>query len=153
MALRDIDEKGGVRELTDLDYRREFDDRWDTFTQEEQRVINDAIDEKLDELVAGRYFRGGSIMNTSIEGGKVNPFNGRPGDWSGTPWAPIYERCGQSEQQAALFFGLLWKLRMIERPEQWVGIRNDPESRPTFPNRGITLQGKTYFLAREAQRP
>ena len=61
--------------------RREFDDRWSTFTQEEQRAINDAIDEKLDELVAGRDSRGGSIMNTSIEGGKVNPFNGRPGDW------------------------------------------------------------------------
>jgi hypothetical protein len=48
-----------------------------------------------------------------------------------------------------LFFGTLWKLRIIERPEQWIGIRNT-EDRPTFPNRGITLQGKTYFLANRA---
>ena len=106
----------------------------------------DEIDKKLDELVAAPDSRWGAIMNTSIEGGKVNPFNGKPGDWSGTPWSPIYERSGQSEEQAALFFGLLWKLRIIQRHEQWIGIRNDPVSRPTFPQRGVTLQGKTYFL-------
>ena len=29
------------------------------------------------------------------------------------------------------------------RDENWVGVRMDP----TFPNRGITLQGKTYFVS------
>jgi hypothetical protein len=144
VALRDIDEKGGVRNVPDLDYRSDFDERWMQYTREEQQAIIDAIDETLDELVAAPSSRWGAIMNTSIEGGKVNPFNSRCGDWSGTPWAPIYEHSGQSEEQAALFFGLLWKWRIIRRPEQWIGIRNDP----TFPQRGVTLQGKTYFLAK-----
>ncbi len=143
-----MDEKGGMRELSSLDYAKDFEKQWARYTAEEQRAIVDAIEAKLDELVAAPDSRWGSIMNTSIEGGKVNPFNGNPGDWAGTPWAPIYDRCGESEQQAALFFGLLWKWRIIERREQWIGVRNDPVSRPTFPNRGVTLQGKTYFLAK-----
>jgi hypothetical protein len=69
----------------------------------------------------------------------------RCGDWSGTPYNAIWVRCGYSELQAALFFGNLWKLRIIERADQWMGIRNDPTIRPTFPQKGITLQGKTYF--------
>lgn len=85
-------------------------------------------------------------MNTSIVGGAVNSFTGDPGDWSGTPWQPIWERHGRSAEQAALFFGTLWKLRIIERPEQWVGVRTTDDNR-TFPNRGINLAGKTYFLA------
>ena len=55
-------------------------------------------------------------------------------------------RHGRSDGQAALFFGTLWKLRIIERPEQWVGVRTTDDN-PTFPNRGINLAGKTYFLA------
>lgn len=148
MALRDIDERGGVRELKALDHWDDFKRQWDKYTPDEQRAIIQAIDAKLDELVSAPDARWGSIMNTSIEGAKVNPFNGTAGDWEGTPWAPIYERSGQSEQQAALFFGLIWKWRIIKRPEQWVGIRNTPDVRPTFPNRGVTLQGKTYFLDR-----
>ena len=35
--LRDIDEKGGMRELKDIDYRRQFDEKWDEFTPDEQR--------------------------------------------------------------------------------------------------------------------
>lgn len=147
MSLRDMDEKGGIRPIAELEYRDEFDIQWERYTREEQAAIVTAIDRKLDELAAAPESRWGAIMNTSIEGGKVNPFNGQRGDWSGTPWAPIYERCGQSETQAALFFGRLWKWRIIEHPQSWVGIRNDPVTRPTFPNRGVTLQGKTYFLA------
>lgn len=57
------------------------------------------------------------------------------------------KRHGRSDTQAALFFGNLWKLRIIERPdEMWIGIRSSDE-RPTFPNRRINLPGKTYFLA------
>jgi hypothetical protein len=137
-----------MREVTELDYRRDFENRWKDYTPQEKQAIIHAIDEKLDELVAAPPTRWGSIMNTSIEGGKVNPFNDRPGDWFGTPWAPIYEHSGQSEEQAALFFGLLWKWRIIEHDKQWIGIRNDPVSRPTFPQKGVTLQGKTYFLAK-----
>lgn len=143
--LKDIDEKGGVREMRDIDYRERFDLKWSEFTAEEQRVIDSEITRLLDALLEANASKWGSIMNTSIEGGKLNPVTGIPGDWSGTPWHPIWERHGQSNEQAALFFGTLWKLRIIERPECWVGIRAS-ESRPTFPNRGVNLAGKTYFL-------
>lgn len=145
--LRDIDENGGMREMDDIDYRDQFDRKWSEFTAKEQRAIDAEIKRLLDALIDNPDPIWGSIMNTSIEGGKVNPFNGEPGDWTDTPWQPIWERHGQSAEQAALFFGALWKLRIIERPEQWVGIRSTDDD-PTFPNRGINLAGKTYFLAK-----
>jgi hypothetical protein len=150
MALLDIDDKGAVRELADIEYRTEFDRKWGEFTPEEQRAMDAEIGRLLDALRVSPDPLWGSIMNTSIEGGKINPFNGLRGDWAGTPWQPIWERHGQSDQQAALFFGTLWKLRTIERAEQWVGIRNTAE-RPTFPNRRINLPGKTYFLPRTSR--
>ena len=145
--LRDMDENGGVRAMDDIDYRQRFDSKWNEFTPEEQGAIDTEITRLLDALIDDPDPNWGSIMNTSIEGGKVNPFNGEPGDWRGTPWQHIWEHHGRSDEQAALFFGTLWKLRIIERPEQWVGIRNTG-GRPTFPNRNINLPGKTYFLDR-----
>ena len=146
--LRDIDASGGVREMHDIDYREQFDKKWDQFSDDEKESIDTEIKRLLDMLAEAHDPKWGSIMNTSIEGGKTNPFTGIPGDWSGTPWEPIWEHHGHSDVQAALFFGTLWKLRIIERPESWVGIRTTSDS-PTFPNRGINLEGKTYFLSKE----
>ncbi|HMO16257.1 MAG TPA: hypothetical protein PKD64_18690 [Pirellulaceae bacterium] len=87
--LTDIDERGGVRELHDIDYRERFDLMWNEFTNVEQLAIDAEIERLLDALVRDPDPKWGAIMNTSIEGGKVNPFNGNPGDWSGTPWDPI----------------------------------------------------------------
>jgi hypothetical protein len=145
--LKDIDENGGVRDMYDIDYRERFDKKWSEFKANEQHAIDTEINHLLDLIINDPDPNWGSIMNTSIEGGKANPFTGIRGDWGGTPWQLIWERHGQSDEQAALFFGTLWKLRIIERPEQWIGVRNTDDS-PTFPNRGITLPGKTYFLAR-----
>ena len=146
--LKDMDEKGAMREMNDIDYRSQFDKKWKEFPPEEQQAINAEIARVLDALRDSPDLLWGSIMNTSIEGGKVNPFNGLRGDWTVTPWEPIWERHGRSDQQAALFFGTLWKLRIIERQgEQWTGIRST-DDRPTFPNRRINLPGKTYFLPR-----
>jgi len=86
----------------------------------------------------------GSITNTSIEGGKTNPTTGILGNWRGTVFQPIYIACGLNEERAGIFFGSVWKMVIIGRPERWIGIRSDP----TFPQRGITLHGKTYFLDR-----
>ena len=147
--LRDIDENGGVREMHDIDYRERFDRKWNEFTRKEQQALNAEIKRLLDALIDAPDPQWGSIMNTSIVGGAVNPFTGEPGDWSGTPWGPIWERHGQSAEQAALFFGTLWKLRIIERPELWIGVRSSDDD-PTFPNRGINLAGKTYFLAKNS---
>jgi hypothetical protein len=147
--LRDINENGGVRDMHDIDYRDRFDRKWGEFTAAEQQAIDAEIQRLLNALVANPSPQWGSIMNTSIVGGAVNPTTGVPGDWSGTSWQPIWERHGRSDVQAALFFGTLGKLRIIERPEQWVGVRTT-DSNPTFPNRGINLAGKTYFLAEKS---
>src|ERR1700722_6777565 len=99
--LKDIDENGGARMMQDIDYRDRFDAKWDEFTKEEQDDIDNEINRLLDALIHEPVPTWGSIMNTSIEGGKANPFTGVRGDWSGTPWAPIWEHCGQSDSQAA----------------------------------------------------
>jgi hypothetical protein len=53
---------------------------------------------------------------------------------------PIYEiACGMDEDRAGMFYGNVWKKVIIDRPELWIGIRSDP----TFPQRGISLGGKT----------
>lgn len=120
--LRDIDENGGVRDMDDIDYRERFDRKWNEFMPVEHRAIDTEIKRLLDELIDAPDPNWGSIMNTLSEGGKFNPFSGLPGDWTGTPWLPIWARHGQSDEQAALFFATIWKLRIIERPEQWIGI-------------------------------
>ena len=143
--LNDIDENGGTRVMDDIDYRQRFDRKWNEFTAAEQQAIDNEIERLLDEVRDNPDPYWGSILCTSIEGGKVNPFTGEPGDWSGTAWHPIWEHHNQSDEQAALFFGTLFKLRIIERDELWIGVRTTDQN-PTFPNRGINLQGKTYFL-------
>lgn len=139
--LRDIDEAGRIRNVPSLEHEREFLRTWDLISPIEQAAIEDEINRRLDTLISSPNPNWGSIMNTSIEGGRPNPDTGIKGDWSGTVFDAIYQACGQSEQQAGMFYGNVWKKMIIERPEPWVGIRSDP----TFPQRGITLQGKTYF--------
>jgi hypothetical protein len=41
--LKDIDERGGMREMDDIDYRSQFDRKWSEFILEEQRAINAEI--------------------------------------------------------------------------------------------------------------
>jgi len=72
--LKDIDEKGGTRTLKDIDHRAEFDRKWREFTPAEQSAIDAEIERLLDALKDSPDPLWGSIMNTSIEGGKANPF-------------------------------------------------------------------------------
>jgi len=87
--LKDIDERGGMREMDDIDYRSQFDRKWSEFILEEQRAINAEITRLRHALRDSPDPLWGSIMNTSIEGGKVNPFNGLRGEWTETPWHPV----------------------------------------------------------------
>lgn len=142
MALRDIDERGNVRDVLDLDHKRDFDRVWLSISLPQRNAIETEINRRLDELIVSPNPNWRSITNTSIEGGKINPDSGIHGDWSGTVFEPIFEACGLNEELAGMFFGNVWKKVIIGRRERWVGIRADP----TFPQRGITLQGKSYFL-------
>ena len=114
-------------------------------TQQQQDEVREEINRRLDELIQHPSANWGSITNTSIEGGKVNPFTGIAGDWTGTPLDHIYQSCNQNVDEAGMMFGRLFKKIVIDRPEEWVGYRSDDDN-PTFPRRGINLQGKTYFL-------
>lgn len=114
-------------------------------TQQQQDEVREEINRRLDELIQHPNANWGSITNTSIEGGKVNPFTGIAGDWTGTPLDHIYQSCNQNVDEAGMMFGRLFKKIVIDRPEEWVGYRSDDDN-PTFPRRGINLQGKTYFL-------
>jgi len=144
MALREIGESGEVYEVSDLSYRHDFNQIWLSIPPSERTAIEAEINRRLDELITSPNPNWGSITNTSIEGGKPSPDTGIRGDWSGTPFFAIYEACGYNEELAGMFYGNVWKKVIIDRQERWIGIRSDP----TFPERGITLMGKTYFLDR-----
>ena len=144
MALREIGEDGSVRDVSSLSHERDFNRVWLSITLPQRNAIEVEINRRLDALIASPDPNWGSITNTSIEGGRTNPTTGIRGDWSGTVFHAIFESCGQNEELAGMFYGNVWKKVIIDRPERWIGIRSDP----TFPQRGITLQGKTYFLDR-----
>jgi len=144
MSLKEIGEDGSLREVSSLSHKAEFDRVWNTIPLGEQNAIEAEINRRLDRLIQSPDPNWGSITNTSIEGGRTNPQTGIRGDWSGTVFDAIFHACGQHEEVAGMFYGNVWKNVIIAREEGWIGIRSDP----TFPQRGITLQGKTYFLDR-----
>ena len=142
MALKEIDKNGTSYELKDLGRAQDdFDRIWYLISAPERQAIEHEINRRLEELLASPNPQWGSITNTSIEGGKVNPITGIRGDWRGTPFQAIYDVHGENAEMAGMFYGNVWKNVIIGRDELWIGIRNDP----TFPERGITLQGKSYF--------
>jgi hypothetical protein len=142
MALREIGEDGSAYEVSSLPHQGEFNRVWLSMTLSQRTAIEAEINRRLDELITSPDPNWGSITNTSIEGGKTNPNTGIRGDWAGTPFHAIFVACGRNQEVAGMFYGNAWKKVIIGRPEPWVGIRSDP----TFPQRGITLQGKTYFV-------
>jgi len=144
MALREIGEKGEVRDVPRLPHERDFERVWHAMTLPQRTAIEAEINRRLDKLIESPSQNWGSVTNTSIEGGRTNPNSGIRGDWSGTVFQPIFDACGSNEEVAGMFYGNVWKKVIIDRHEGWIGIRADP----TFPQRGITLQGKTYFLDR-----
>jgi hypothetical protein len=145
MALREIGEDGSTHDVLHLPHRQEFDATWSLISAADRTLIENEINDRLDALIASPDPNWGSITNTSIEGGRANPATGVRGDWTGTVFQPIYEiACGMNEELAGMFYGNVWKKVIIDRPELWIGIRFDP----AFPQRGISLGGKTYFLDR-----
>ncbi len=144
MALREIGEDGSIYDVPQLPHQNEFNTTWFLIATADQAAIEAEINLRLDMLIASPDPNWGSITNTSIEGGRTNPATGIKGDWRHTVFQPIYVACGMNEDRAGMFYGNVWKKIIIDRQERWIGIRSDP----TFPQRGITLQGKTYFLDR-----
>jgi hypothetical protein len=73
MALRDMDEGGGVHDVSDLPHRGDFDGIWFSMSQEERNAIEAEINRRLDVLIHTPDPNWGSITNTFIEGGKPIP--------------------------------------------------------------------------------
>ena len=144
VALKEVNEKGETWDVLGLPHEAEFNRVWNSIPVMDRDAIVAEINRRLNLLVTSPDPNWGSITNTSIEGGKVSPATGKRGDWAGTPFDAIYVACGFNEDVAAMFYGNVWKWVIIRRQEHWIGLR----SNPTFPQRGISLQGKTYFLAR-----
>jgi hypothetical protein len=142
MALTEMPENGGEYDVPALSHLWEFMQTWNRIAPEHQAAIEAEINRRLDELILSPNPNWGSVTNTSIEGGRLNPTTGIRGDWTGTVFGPIYQACGQNEDVAGMFFGNVWKRVIIGRTERWYGIRQEP----TFPQRGIQLGGKSYFL-------
>ena len=141
MALKEINESAGMREVRRLPHLADFNQTWNAIPPKDRKAIVAEINRRLDSLLASPDPKWGSITNTSIEGAKPSPKTGVRGDWTGTAFMAIYEACNYNEEVAARFFGNVWKKAIIERKELWIGYRPDP----TFPKRGITLDGKSYF--------
>jgi hypothetical protein len=146
MALKEIDERARMLEVRQLPHLSEFNQTWNAIPPKDRKAIVAEINQRLDSLLASPDPKWGSITNTSIEGGKASPETGRRGDWTGTAFEAIFYACYHDEEAAGRFFGNVWKKVIIERNEAWVGIRFDP----TFPTRGITLLGKSYFPDRSS---
>lgn len=142
-----MDGSGRLREVLSLPHIDDFERTWFAISTEDRVAIEAEINARLDHLVTSPDPNWGSITNTSIEGGKLNPVTGIKGDWSGTVFDAIFEACNLNEDLAGMFYGNVWKKVIIDRDDHWIGMRADP----TFPNRGLTLQGKTYFIDRERQ--
>jgi len=141
MALREMGPGGNIHDVLSLEHENDFNRVWHSMTLLERTAIEDEIKRRLDDMLATPDPNWGSITNTSIEGGRANALTGIRGDWSGTVFQPIFNHFGV-EQMSGMFYSNVWKKVIIDRDERWIGIRSDP----TFPQRGVTLQGKTYFI-------
>ena len=75
----------------------------------DRAAIEAEINARLDHLVTSPDPNWGSITNTSIEGGRLNPVTGIRGDWSGIVFQAIFEACNLNENLAGMFYGNVWK--------------------------------------------
>jgi hypothetical protein len=146
--LRDMDDKGGIRELRDIDYRSQFDRKWLEFTPEEQQAIDEEIERLLDALRDSpdplwgidhehvhRRWQSQSLQRPS---GRLDGDGGRPASDLGTSWTERHS--GGALLRHALEI-------THHRASGTVDWNRSSDERPTSPNRHINLPGKTYFLA------
>ncbi|MBI4502823.1 MAG: hypothetical protein HY700_16885 [Gemmatimonadetes bacterium] len=96
-----------------------------------ERWISRLTTQELDDIRAE--------LTRRITGGEVHTSSWIPGsDWRGTVFQPIYERaCNKDERAAALCFGLILWVLMMDRPDRW--------SYGRYEKNGIPIEGLTYF--------
>jgi len=81
-------------------------------------------------------------LNEMIDGSEIQTAGWMPGgDWSDTPFEPLYMKAARlNEDAAARCFGLMvWEVFM-ERPEKWTSGRFEKDGEP--------IGSRTYFQVR-----
>ena len=77
-------------------------------------------------------------LNSRIDTNEIHTSSWIPGnDWTGTPYMPIYEACGQDVNLSGMCFGLILWIVMMERSDVWSFGRYEKD--------GVPIQGITYF--------
>lgn len=94
--------------------------------------------QRLDLIDRNAYSRIHARLNERFDDREVDTSSWMPGsDWNASPFQPIYEACGQDQEAAALFFGLLvWQVAM-DRTDHWSFGRYERD--------GMPIKGMTYF--------
>jgi hypothetical protein len=109
-------------EITKIPHKTDFR-RWRRkLSDDAYELIRKELNRHIDE--EGR----GEIVTSSWVPGS---------DWTGTVYQPIYEACGEDPEAAALFFGLILWVVMMERPEAYGFGRYELNQ--------IPIRGLTYF--------
>jgi len=93
----------------------------------------------LDRVDSSAYQRICHELDSRFDDREVDTSSWIPGsDWTGTPFEPIYHACGQNQEAAGLFFGLLvWQVVMDRNQDCWSFGRYEKD--------GIPIRGMTYF--------
>jgi hypothetical protein len=107
----------------------------------------DDYDWLVSKLTAGEYIAIIEAIHASIN--YVDIFNASflPGaDWTGTPFEPIYNACGDVER-SGLMYGLLCWVAVLKHKEDWVCYSNkDDQAKKTLG------RGWTYFKCKGKQK-
>jgi hypothetical protein len=92
----------------------------------------------LDRIDPTAFDRIHAVLLQNFNGKEIDTSSWIPGaDWTGTVYDPIYHACGQDQEAAARFFGLIvWQV-VMDHPDCWASGRYEKD--------GLPLRGRTYF--------
>jgi hypothetical protein len=110
-------------EQTQVPHRREYDVWINRLDPQDLQAIRDELNRIIDNSLAPGNVE---VLTSSWIPGS---------DWTGTPYAPIWDACSQNFTHSAMCFGLiLWEV-MMGRDQAWVFIKQeDIAGTRYFPN-------------------
>lgn len=97
----------------------------------------------MKNLPAQDYQKIVEALNNKIDESEINTSSWIPGsNWTGTVYEPIYHACGDNEEAAGLFFGLILFNLLMERQDAVWGFGR-------YEKNGVPIRGTTYFILRK----
>jgi hypothetical protein len=77
-------------------------------------------------------------LNSMIDSNEIHTSSWMPGkDWTGTEFEAIYKACDCHVESAAMFFGIILYVTVVERLDVW--------SLGKYELKGVPIKGMTYF--------